>query len=230
VFTGADYRAATENDSWFLESYQRSPGQAEALVAQMRRGVEALKANPRALLIFSGGKTRADAGSVSEATSYWQASRALDWFGLDDDRDPLARRAFTEEHARDSLENALFGIARFAELTGKAPRNLTVVGYEFKRERFEKAHRTAVRWPEERFTYLGTPAANAERDAESAASEVAVRAAFAEDPYACGEALGAKRTGRDPFNVGHPYEGSNPDLVGLFRHCGTETFAGKLPW
>ena len=43
-------------------------------------------------------------------------------------------------------------------------------------------------------------------------------------------ALGAKRTGRDPFNVGHPYEGSNPDLVGLFRHCGTETFAGKLPW
>ena len=65
---------------------------------------------------------------------------------------------------------------------------------------------------------------------ESAASEVAVRAAFAEDPYACGEALGAKRTGRDPFNVGHPYEGSNPDLVGLFRHCGTETFAGKLPW
>ena len=117
-------------------------------------------------------QARADAGSVSEATSYWQASRALDWFGLDDDRDPLARRAFTEEHARDSLENALFGIARFAELTGKAPRNLTVVGYEFKRERFEKAHRTAVRWPEERFTYLGTPAANAEREVESAASEV----------------------------------------------------------
>jgi len=37
-------------------------------------------------------------------------------------------RAFTEEHARDSYENVLFSIARFKDLTGHLPRNVTVVG------------------------------------------------------------------------------------------------------
>jgi hypothetical protein len=28
----------------------------------------------------------------------------------------------------------------------------------------------------------------------------------------------------------HPYLATNPELAGLFAHCGGETFAGKLPW
>jgi hypothetical protein len=36
-------------------------------------------------------------------------------------------RTGTEEHARDSLENVLFSICRFYELTGHFPHNITVV-------------------------------------------------------------------------------------------------------
>ncbi len=43
-------------------------------------GVEAAAANPAALLLFSGGATRAPAGPLSEAVSYWSVANALDWF------------------------------------------------------------------------------------------------------------------------------------------------------
>ena len=228
VFVGSDFTRADDEASWFLEEYQKTEGQGRALMAQMRAGVHAIASNPEALLVFSGGKTRLDAGSVGEAASYWLASRAARWFGFD--VDDVERRAFTEDHARDSLENVLFSVARFRELTGKVPRNLTVVSYEFKRERFAREHRAALRWPEDRFAFVGTAAASPERETSSARSEVAVRAAFAKDPYACAGVLGKKRAGRDPFNVGQPYERTNPDLADLFRHCAATTFEGPLPW
>jgi hypothetical protein len=52
----------------------------------------------------------------------------------------------TEEHARDSFENLLFSICRFYELTGNYPESITVVGFEFKKERFIKVHRAAARY------------------------------------------------------------------------------------
>lgn len=63
-----------------------------------------------------------------------------------------------QEHARDSFENLLFGLCRFEELTGHPPDHVTVVGYEFKRQRFETIHRESLRWPKERLKYVGTAA------------------------------------------------------------------------
>ncbi|KAG5461585.1 MAG: hypothetical protein BJ554DRAFT_6200 [Olpidium bornovanus] len=62
----------------------------------------------------------------------------------------LAGRAFTEERSRDSYENLVFAIARFREITGGDPRSITVVGFEFKRNRFINVHRPSIRWPESR--------------------------------------------------------------------------------
>lgn len=62
---------------------------------------------------------------------------------------------FVEEFARDSYENLLFGIARFYEITGKYPKKITVVGFEYKRERFETIHRHAIRFPVSDFNYIG---------------------------------------------------------------------------
>ena len=233
VFVGGDFTAAAaaRESSWFLEPYQDTPGQAAALLEHMRTGVTIASKNEASILLFSGGTTRAPAGSLSEATSYYLVSRASGWFGAENAA--VARRAFTEERARDSYENVLFSIARFHELTGSIPRHLTVVGYEFKRARFANEHLTALRWPADRFAYEGTPAANAEREKTSAEREAAVREQFARDPYGCGETLGGKRASRDPFAVvgeSHPYAATNPELAGLFAHCGAETFAGKLPW
>ena len=77
-------------------------------------GVEAAAANPAALLLFSGGATRAQAGPLSEGASYWAVTNAAHWFDAPQVRD----RAFTEEHARDSYENLLFSLCRFHEITG----------------------------------------------------------------------------------------------------------------
>jgi len=55
----------------------------------------------------------------------------------------------------DSYQNLLFSIARFFEFTGHYPSKITVVGYEFKRARFTKLHRKAIRWPVESFNYVG---------------------------------------------------------------------------
>lgn len=76
----------------------------------------------------------------------------------------------TEDDALDSFENLLFSIARFHEYTGHYPFKITVVGFEIKRRRFTELHRAALRWPEDRFHYIGidvegqdlTPARNGE--------------------------------------------------------------------
>lgn len=64
-------------------------------------------------------------------------------------------RVTTEDHALDSFQNLLFSIARFHEYTGNYPTKITVVGYEFKRARFDDLHRAALRWPKENFEYIG---------------------------------------------------------------------------
>lgn len=55
----------------------------------------------------------------------------------------------------DSFQNLLFSIARFREYTGHFPEKITVVGYEMKRSRFVNLHRAAIRWPLNKFQYIG---------------------------------------------------------------------------
>ena len=69
-----------------------SKRQANTFVEQMRFGVREAANNPASLLVFSGGKTRRDAGSISEGLSYWEVSRAFGWFG----EEGTHERAFTE--------------------------------------------------------------------------------------------------------------------------------------
>ena len=109
---------------------------------------------------FLGGKTKSDAGAISEASSYWQVSKAFDWFGVDVG---VQSRVFTEEHARDSFENLFFSVNRFYELTQRFPRKITIVGFRAKRERFEKLHLNAIAYPEANFTYIGTVSLNERR-------------------------------------------------------------------
>jgi len=83
-------------------------GEAQSFVDHIRLGVKEAAADPSALLLFSGGQTRQEAGPRSEGLSYWIVAEAAKWFGTEDVR----KRTFTEEHARDSFENLLFGLCR----------------------------------------------------------------------------------------------------------------------
>jgi hypothetical protein len=53
---------------------------------------------------------------------------------------------------------SFYGLSR-RELTGtnagRWPERITVVGYEMKRERFTALHRAALRFPVDRFSYIG---------------------------------------------------------------------------
>jgi hypothetical protein len=56
VFVGDDLQRADAMSSWYLEPYQRVPGQVDSFVEHIRGGVLAAAADPRALLLFSGAR------------------------------------------------------------------------------------------------------------------------------------------------------------------------------
>ncbi|GLJ25150.1 hypothetical protein SUGI_0481020 [Cryptomeria japonica] len=174
-----------EEAAWYLESYQRHPGQAATFVDHIREGINMAAMDEAALLLFSGGETRKDAGPRSEAQSYWNVADSHQWFGK---QMTVRHRSLTEEHARDSFENLLFSICRFRELTGVYPHNITVVSYDFKQKRFAYLHRSALRFPSFRFFYVGTPASPSSAVAASK-GEALVREQFQKDPYGCSGSL-----------------------------------------
>lgn len=226
VYTSSSCGKVDKEDSWFLESYQKNPGQASTFVRHIKEGVDIAAKDDAALLLFSGGETRKDAGPRSEAQSYWSVAESEGWFGSEEN---VRWRALTEEHARDSFENLLFSVCRFRELTGTYPFNITVVSYDFKEERFAHLHRTAIGFPESRFFYLGTPASSTSKEA-ALKGEALVRAQFQGDPYGCQGSLYRKRLGRDPFHRSIPYPNGCPEIKDLFRYCGAGPFPGSLPW
>lgn len=81
VYTHSSCGKVDKEDSWFLESYQKHPGQAATFVTHIKEGIEIVAKDNGALLLFSGGETRKDAGPRSEAQSYWTAAESKGWFG-----------------------------------------------------------------------------------------------------------------------------------------------------
>lgn len=81
VYTSSDCGRIEKEESWFLESYQKHPGQAATFLSHIQQGVEAAAKDDESLLLFSGGETRKDAGPRSEAQSYWAVAESKGWFG-----------------------------------------------------------------------------------------------------------------------------------------------------
>ncbi|KAK4531958.1 hypothetical protein CCYA_CCYA10G2815 [Cyanidiococcus yangmingshanensis] len=227
VFTGTKFELAEEDGQWSLEDYQL--GQGRVFLEHIKKAVEIVDADPDALLIFSGGKTRSQAGPLSESESYWRLASAKAWFGF---TNSVSWRALTEDHARDSFENLLFSICRFRQVTGRYPSDITMISLELKRDRIETQHRVAIRYPLSRFHYIGIDPAF-ENPREHGTSEGLDRAAeaFAADPYGCfHETLLQKRKSRNPFKETIPYPAGCPEIARLVRYCGRDIYKGPLPW
>ena len=217
VYTADDFRAPQDDASWFLQSFQK--GEPPFYIEHAMCGVEIATAERRSLLVYSGGQTRREAGPRSEAQSYWLVARHFGWWN----HPSVELRCTTEEFARDSFENLLFGISRFKECTNKYPRAIDVVSWAFKAKRFEK-HRGDIGYPADRFTFIGV---NNPVDLDGArlGEEKAIEA-FDKDPFGTREdtdkditkTLGWKRRARNPFQRVHPYRTSCPRIKAILEH------------
>ncbi len=228
VYTASSRSAAAirREENWYLEPYQR--GQLATMLEHIKRGVALASSDNASLLVFSGGETRTKAGPRSEASSYWEAAAALDWFGSPG----VGSRALLEVQARDSLENLLFSLCRFRQASGRYPSHVTVVSFAFKRRRFVELHRAAVRFPLSRFAFVGIDPPGMRLDVASSELSHSVKP-FERDPYGCAQPeLRAKRAARNPFrrSVGYPAAESCPELAELLAYCGHAYFNGPLPW
>ncbi|CAK9053570.1 Uncharacterized protein C57A10.07 [Durusdinium trenchii] len=106
------------DSDWFLEPYQLHQDLPEALVSHIHAGVRLAAFDPTALLIFSGGQTRAAAGPRDEGWSYYRLAEHFSWWGLSsqDEQFPadatVAQRTVTEDFALDSFQNLMFSLWR----------------------------------------------------------------------------------------------------------------------
>jgi hypothetical protein len=250
-----------DESDWYLLDYQKHHGLPEAIVKHIEAGIGHAGKDSEALLIFSGGQTRATIGPESEGSSYYRvadvmniwsqpiARRGKQYFRgssdtnnhsenqdmMDDPTRTVRARTITEEYATDSFQNLLFSICRFYEITGKYPTEITMISYTFKQHRFESLHVPALRWPLEKFHYIGVdpPRKSGFDLTESTKGEIENAAKlFVTDPYGCySDTLQEKRQQRNPFLRTPPYDITCPDMVELMHYCGSTFIAEQnVPW
>ncbi|KAG8970918.1 hypothetical protein FRC05_011686 [Tulasnella sp. 425] len=220
VWTGSDPNARLDESNWILEDRQRGGGN----VAAFFRHIE------------EGGQTR-PTSLITEAQSYHQLATSARLLNSERNHQstlPPTLRTTSENFALDSFQNLLFSIARFHEVTGSYPTNITVIGFGMKKPRFQELHRRAIRWPEERFEYIGIDVEGDTSLAYAGEAEFGY-GPYSKDLYGCHDTLLAKRRRRNPFQIFHPYHSSAPELAGLLEWCPTgpqrnKVFPGPLPW
>jgi hypothetical protein len=220
IFTGTDPQ---NHSDWVTDSWQIA--HIPYYLQHIRVGLQLYESrygsSEQAIVVFSGGQTRAKAGRTSEAASYKAAAQAM---GL---LTPAMRGAvLTEAFARDSFENLLFSICTFKAHTGRYPARVDVVGYAFKEKRYVSQHAAAIRYRP--VTYVGL---DKELSPEHAAlEEASTIPQFAKDPYGCRPPLSTKRASRNPFGQAHPYAAQCPELADLLAYCGPDLYPRPLPW
>ncbi|CAM9225533.1 unnamed protein product, partial [Ectocarpus fasciculatus] len=211
--------------AWKLLDYQEKQGLPKIIASHIETAINISKSDVKSMLLFSGGQTRVDAGPISEGLSYYMYSKIMGW--LEDD---LLDRVNVEEYATDSFENLIFSVCRFKELAGVYPSRITIVGFDFKKKRYETLHRAAIGFPESAFRYIGIKPDSAAFDHDLAESgESKTYSSFQSKMYGSNtepssSEIVAKRFARNPFKRSVPYEVSCSELAPLLHWCGPGLF------
>lgn len=232
IWTGFDASRYDDDSDWILTPFQKG-GSVTTFFKHIQAGAKIVNEDPTSLLVFSGGQTRPDNPPSTEAQSYHRLAVAAKLVNST----PDFLRATTEDFALDSYENLLFSLARFKEVTGRWPEKVTVVGFEMKRARFENLHRAAIKYPAERFQYIGIDDEGDTKDSYEGEYRYGFLP-FQDDMYGCLPPLSTKRTSRNPFARYHPYHVSCPEIAGLLEFCSPQEksngmaslYSTELPW
>jgi hypothetical protein len=186
---------------WVLMPFQRE--EPPYYIEHIKKGAELLKQDPSSLLMFSGGQTRPEGKKWSEASTYAAIAARYGYWGAD------GKQIELEEYARDSFENLQFSLYRYYMLKGVYPSHVTVVGWSFKKARFD-FHSQTLNIPSKHFTFVGL---NNPVNIEGATiGEKRTLEEFKADPFGNHEPLRSKRAERNPFNKDHPYKDC-PEIV-----------------
>ena len=214
------------DDGWYLLSYQQKQGFPTIISSHIRKGLELVNYDKRSLLIFSGGQTRRDVGPTSEAASYYYLANEKNWLKK------TTERIYLEEYARDSFENLLFSVCRFREVRGYYPTKISVVGFDFKSNRYSSLHRSAIGFPASNFTYVGVRSPQEFDQQRAVQGELTAYKSFEKDMYGCNDpALNDKRQKRNPFRRTVPYSLACPEMSELLKWCGPGAInVDALPW
>ncbi|KAK3327843.1 hypothetical protein B0T19DRAFT_175435 [Cercophora scortea] len=202
---------------WLIESYKQ--GETPTFIKHIKAGVEILAQDERAVLVFSGGPTRAET-PISEARSYYNLAVANSHFGFFPPGSPddllSNSRILLEERALDSYYNTLFSLVEFWRSHSVWPERMTIVSHAFKRTRLVDAHCAAIGFPLDRVGFVGInppgvddtlpPGAAPESAAgtEKAVVMLGVQLTvgqWEDDPHGVGEELAGKRRKRNCWGV-----------------------------
>ncbi|KAI9833605.1 MAG: hypothetical protein M1819_003558 [Sarea resinae] len=216
----------------FIEPFQK--GETPTFIEHAKAGLRTLSEDAgNALLIFSGGPTKASLTPLSEAQSYLALCRSNNYFGypVHDGSDDVS----TEDLATDSFQNVLFSILRFRTLVGHYPSRITLVSHAFKRERFVALHARALRWPLQALDYVGIdpPPEITPRAVLVAGERERGVGLWARDLYGARSQLREKRVQRGWRQELLP-EVEETSVMGLVRweggESGLELYPYRLPW
>ncbi|KAI5966287.1 uncharacterized protein KGF55_000596 [Candida pseudojiufengensis] len=210
-----------QRNSWHLANFQIQGNDHLCFIEHIERAHAELEKNPNAYLIFSGGETKIEAGPISEAFSYFKLYQEL----YNEKVDYL--KCTTENYATDSFENVIYSFCRFYEVHGVYPEMVTIVGFEFKRDRFLKLHlHQALGYSVSAVIYIGNSPKLIDsskeeeekyfKDLRNAEYNNAYEL-FKSDWYGIGHKLSKKKISRNPFRRHHGYEQVNHKLVNLLR-------------
>ena len=78
VYTAGNFEDPEQDHNWFLQLFQK--GEPPFYIEHIRHGVKLAENDRKALLVFSGGQTRLEAGPRSEAQSYWMIAHHFHWW------------------------------------------------------------------------------------------------------------------------------------------------------
>lgn len=216
---------------WFLQEFQKTGNDHLCFVDHLLRGEQTLLEDAKSIMVISGGKTKEEAGQVSEAESYHKLLRCHWDRSRNNARKALDERIFIEPYARDSFENVIFLICKFHEVCRTYPVYVTISGFQFKQERFISLHLgRALKFDINKVKYLGNfpspQLQGSERDAYYQEIEVSERRnalePFEKDLYGIRLYLFKKRVSRNPFGETHCYVTNNETinrLLLMLNYC-----------
>lgn len=238
----------------------------------LRAIVELLKEYNRSILLFSGSQTKKDAGQISEAQSYVFLMRNIIDYSKDNlnrlpgEFDEEIRRYITqiftlmkenklsvndlftncsmntEEFSLDSLDNLLYSICRFHEISNQYPKDISIIGFGFKKERFIKYHAHVIDFPKSHINYISIepkPLNYSIDQLDKYFKDLTVMEGrnainlFAKDWYGIRSPLSDKKQSRNPYCRVPNYEllkEINLDCSSDDNSYFHEHIKGKMPW